>query len=145
MKDSMLFLLLRMYVRRAIVLFPMFLFTNLTLGQSIDSTKIEGKVFDTVEVIPNPPGGMIEFHRYIQGNLRYPENAKSNRIEGKVFVQFIVNKYGFIGSVRVIKGIGGGCDVEALRLMRDLPKWQPGTIYDEPVNVRMILPIVFTL
>ena len=102
-------------------------------------------VFRIVEEQPSPIGGYSVFYEYIGKKLRYPAQARRMGIEGKVFIEFIVDKDGSIKEVTVKKGIGGGCDEEALRVIKAAPKWKPGKQRGQPVKVRMIVPITFKL
>jgi protein TonB len=88
---------------------------------------------------------MGEFYQYIQNNLTYPEDAKAQGIEGKVYVQFVVAKSGKLMDVKAVKGIGGGCDEEAVRVVKESKPWNPGSQRGIKVNVRMIMPITFKL
>lgn len=103
------------------------------------------EVFTIVENQPTPIGGMTAFYEYIQQNLNYPEQARKLGIQGKVFVEFVVGPDGKLTQVKAVKGIGGGCDQEAERVISNSPEWQPGLQRGEAVNVRMILPITFKL
>jgi TonB family protein len=103
------------------------------------------EIFDIVEDQPAPVGGMAEFYKYIGTNMKYPKQARSLGIEGRVFVQFIVDKEGNLTKVVAVKGIGAGCDEEAVRVIENAPKWNPGKQRGETVNVRMILPITYKL
>jgi protein TonB len=103
------------------------------------------EIFTIVEDQPAPKGGMAAFYEYVGKNLKYPAQARRMGIEGKVFVQFIVDKDGSITEVQAIKGIGAGCDEEAIRVLKNAPKWSPGKQRGRPVKVRMILPITFKL
>ena len=105
----------------------------------------EKEVFQMVEVQPEPKGGMMSFFSYLQQNLKYPVQAKKLGIEGKVFVEFVVARDGSLEDIKAIKGIGAGCDEEALRVVKSAPDWQAGTIDGKPVKVKMILPITFKL
>lgn len=98
-----------------------------------------------VEEEPSFPGGERAFYQYVGQNLKYPKLAVRQGIDGKVFVQFVVNKDGSLTDVQVIKGIGGGCDEEALRVLKSSPRWNPGKQRGQPVRVRMVLPITFRL
>ncbi len=100
---------------------------------------------DKVEESPIPPGGLPAFYKYVGKNMDYPNQARRAGIEGRVFVQFVVNTDGSILDVRTLKGIGGGCDEEAERVIRNAPSWTPGTLNGKPVKVRMILPLTFKL
>lgn len=103
------------------------------------------EVFTIVEDQPTPIGGMSAFYQFVQKNLKYPAQARRMGIEGKVFVQFVVDKDGTITEVKAVKGIGAGCDEEAARVIGKAPKWKPGKQRGRAVKVRMILPITFKL
>ncbi|MBK8443334.1 MAG: energy transducer TonB [Sphingobacteriales bacterium] len=99
--------------------------------------------YDVVELMPQFPGGDAELLKYLRSNIQYPEEAKRLKIEGKVFVSFVVEKDGNIANAKVLRGIGGGCNEEALRVIQNMPKWVPGLQGGEPVSVSFKLPIVF--
>ena len=109
--------------------------------------KIKGNWRDEVFVVlnnqPSPKAGFKEFFKYVSENLKYPEEAKKLGLEGKVFVQFIVDDKGKLTKVQAVKGIGGGCDEEAIRVLKDAPNWNPAMVVDMPVKTRMILPITY--
>jgi protein TonB len=98
-----------------------------------------------VEQMPVFDGGMAELSKFLSKNLRYPRQATNGEIEGKVFVQFVVGKDGKVSQVTVIKGIGYGCDEEAVRVVSLMPAWTPGKQSGKPVAVRYNLPISFKL
>lgn len=102
-------------------------------------------IFDAVENAPNPPGGIEGWNKYLKKNLNYPTQARRMGIEGTVYVVFVVNTDGSIVDADVLRGIGGGCDEEALRVVKAAPKWEPGKQRGRPVRVRMRLPIKFKL
>ncbi len=103
------------------------------------------EIFVIVENMPEPKEGMQTFYEYIGKNLKYPEEARKAGIEGKVFVQFTVTKDGSLTDIKVLKGIGHGCDEEAIKVLQNAEKWKPGAQRGKVVNVRMSLPIVFKL
>jgi len=107
--------------------------------------EVAEEIFTIVEDQPQPKGGMAAFYEYIGKKLKYPAQARRMGIEGKVFVEFVVDKDGTITDVKAIKGIGAGCDEEAIRVIRASPKWNAGKQRGRPVKVRMILPITFKL
>lgn len=107
--------------------------------------EVADEVFTIVEQQPEYPGGMAAFYQFIQKKLKYPSQARRMGIEGKVFVQFVVDKKGNITEVMAVKGIGAGCDEEAIRVIRTSPKWKAGKQRGKAVKVRMILPITFKL
>jgi protein TonB len=88
---------------------------------------------------------MDSFLKYVSKNLKYPAQARRMGVEGKVFVQFVVEKDGSITDIKVVKGIGAGCDEEAVRVLENAPKWKPGKQRGRPVKQRIVLPIVFKL
>ena len=85
------------------------------------------------------------YAEFIAENIRYPEEAKELGIQGKVYVNFVVEADGSISNVNVARGIGGGCDEEAVRVVKLMPKWKPGKQQGMPVRVQFNLPIKFTL
>ncbi len=97
------------------------------------------------EIAPQFPGGLNAMGSFIKSNYRYPRDAQRANIEGKVFVQFVVNTDGSISNARVIRGIGGGCDEEAIRLVQMMPKWTPGRQDGEVVAAYHTVPITFKL
>ncbi len=102
------------------------------------------KVYSIVEDQPIPPtGSIVSYYEVINKELNYPEDAKNNGIKGKVFVQFIVQKDGKLREVVAVKGLGYGCDEEAVRIVANGPKWTPGEQNGTKVDVRMILPVTF--
>jgi len=102
-------------------------------------------VYVVTEVIPKFPGGMGKLMEYLASNIKYPQEAKENKIEGKVYLSFIVEPDGSISNVKVLKGIGYGCDKEAVRVLKQMPKWSPGKDKGEAVRVKFNIPIRFKL
>lgn len=115
--------------------------TNTISGGTETSTETN-KILTYSEVLPSFNGDLIS---YLQKNLQYPAFAKENNIEGRVTVQFVVNEDGSIGNAIIKKGIGGGCNEEALRVIMNMPKWKPGMQNGHPVKVYYTLPITFML
>ncbi len=103
------------------------------------------EVFMVVEDQPNPEGGLESFYRYVAENMQYPTIARQAGTEGKVFVQFVVDKDGTLTDARAIRGIGDGCDEEAVRVISEAPAWNPGKQRGKFVKVRMVIPITFKL
>ena len=102
-------------------------------------------VYQIVEEMPKFPGGEKALMDYVSNNVKYPEEAKNKNIAGRVFVSFVVEKDGSIGEVKVLRGIGGGCDEEAVRVIKEMPKWKPGMQKGKPVRVNYMMPIFFKL
>ncbi|MFY0592899.1 energy transducer TonB [Roseivirga sp.] len=103
------------------------------------------KVFLIVEEDATFPGGPTEWNKFLRKNLKYPRQAKRMGIEGNVYLSFIVGKDGGIYDISVTRSIGGGCDEEALRVLKASPKWKPGRQRGQPVIQRMNLRVVFKL
>lgn len=105
-----------------------------------------GKIFAVVEQMPEFPGGMAALNAYIVRNIKYPEAAREENREGKVFVKFVVDTAGFITQVSVSKTSGyEDLDREAFRVVRSMPPWTPGKMNGKPVKVVFNLPIRFKL
>ena len=102
-----------------------------------------GEIFTIVEESAHPVGGMQEFYSYIQKKLRYPDQARRMGVEGRVFVEFIVEKDGRLTEVKVVNGIGAGCDEEAVKLIEQSASWYPALQKQKPVKQKIVLPIVF--
>ncbi len=102
------------------------------------------KIYDVVDETAMPVGGLPKFYEYVAKNIRYPAEARKKGIEGKVFVEFIVDVNGDV-DVTGVSGIGAECDLEVMRVMQMSPKWIPGKNKNIPVKQKMILPITFTI
>jgi len=103
------------------------------------------QVYNSVEKMPTFPGGDEARIDFMMKNLKYPEQAKKNGVQGKVFVTFIIDTDGSLSNVKVMRGIGAGCDEEAVRVIKLMPKWTPGLEKGKPVKVQFVLPIKFAL
>jgi protein TonB len=105
----------------------------------------EQQIFQVVENMPEFPGGRGALMKYLATNIKYPPYAKEAGIQGRVFINFVVETDGSITAVKVLRGIGGGCDEEAIRVVKSMPKWKPGMQRGKPVRVSFNLPVKFTL
>lgn len=103
------------------------------------------KVFTVVENQPEFPGGIQAMYQFLGDNLKYPEAATKAFVSGRVFISFVVTSEGQIQDVQVLKGIGFGCDAEAVRVVKAMPAWKPGRQDGQAVNVRYNLPIAFQI
>ena len=103
------------------------------------------KVLEKAEVMPEYPGGEQAMMKFVADNVKYPQDARDKEISGRVLVSFVVEKDGSIGDVKVVKGIGGGCDEEAVRVVNAMPNWKPGMDKGKPVRVSYMMPITFKL
>ncbi|NNC86252.1 MAG: energy transducer TonB [Bacteroidia bacterium] len=105
----------------------------------------EETIFRVVEQNPSFKGGDAALVKYMQSNIVYPAMARENNISGKVYVEFVVNPDGRVTNAKILKGVGGGCDEEALRVVNKMPKWNPGKQRGKPVKVYCTLPVNFGL
>ena len=103
------------------------------------------KIFTSVEQVPEFPGGIEKFYAYLSKNIRYPAVARENGTQGRVIVSFVCEKDGSLTDVKVARGIGDGCDEEAVRVLKASPKWTPGVQNGRKVRVAYSVPISFTL
>ena len=110
-----------------------------------EEVNVEEEVFVVVEEQAEFPGCMDSMYAYIQKNLKYPELAKEKGIEGRVFVSFIIEKDGSISNVKLLRGIGGGCDEASVEMVKNMPKWKPAKQRGKPVRCQFNLPIKFEL
>lgn len=97
------------------------------------------------QVQPEYPGGTDSLYYFLNKNLQYPQEAMLNGIQGKVWLGFVVDKEGKIKDERILKSVDESIDNEALRLLRLMPLWKPGTVNNEPSEVQYILPIEFVI
>ena len=102
-------------------------------------------VYQIVEKMPQYRGGEEAMMKYVADNIKYPQEAKDKNISGRVFVSFVIEKDGSVNEVKVVRGIGGGCDEEAARVIKGMPKWEPGMQKGKPVRVNYMMPINFKL
>lgn len=107
--------------------------------------EVADEIFQIVEEPATPQGGYEAFYEYVGKNMRYPAQARRMGIEGTVYVQFVVEKDGSITDVQAIRGIGAGCDEEAVRVIKNQPRWNPPKQRGKPVRQRIVLPIKFQL
>jgi periplasmic protein TonB len=111
--------------------------------QQIVEEKIEPYL--VVEQMPDFPGGEGELYKYLQEHIKFPAMARESGITGTVYVRFIVDKNGKISNVSLLRGVGGGCDEEAIRVVKCMPDWKPGKQNGIAVPVYYTLPVKFIL
>ena len=111
------------------------------LAEKVDTTK----VYDVVEQMPSFPGGYQKMHEFIEKNLHYPKECAENGIQGRVIIDFVVERNGTLTNIRVVKSVNPALDKEALRIVKLMPKWIPGKQCDKKVRVKCIIPIPFQL
>lgn len=126
------------------MLFSGIAFTQGTTKVQQDTVK-EEMIFDMPEIMPEYPGGADALEDFIKANLKYPALAKENGIQGKVYVQFVVEKDGSVTNVQVRRGVNAMLDAEAVRVAKLLPDFKPGSMRGKKVRVRYTLPIIFSL
>jgi len=101
------------------------------------------EIFTIVEESASFPGGLAAWGKFLKKQLKYPRQAQRMGIEGRVFIQFIVERDGSLTDIKVVKGIGAGCDEEAVRVLKNSPKWKPGKQRGKPVRQKYIQNIMF--
>ncbi len=111
------------------------------VGVKGDDNGESAKIFDGVEVMPEPVGGAAAWSKFLQRNLRYPDTE----VEGRVILSFVVEKDGHLTDIQVVKGVLSELDREALRVLKLAPAWKPGKQNGQPVRVKYTIPIVFML
>ncbi|HRG09549.1 MAG TPA: TonB family protein [Cyclobacteriaceae bacterium] len=117
----------------------------LTVDISNLELKDQNDIYSVVEETATPKNGMEKFYQYIGSNLTYPREARQKGIQGRVFIEFVVNQNGSLSDIRPLKGIGGGCDEEAVKVMANAEAWNPGKQRGMAVRQRMVIPIIFSL
>ena len=117
------------------------------VGHRNNDTYEESKVHDfvSIDTPPSFPGGMQKFYEYLSKSVRYPKEAQEHNIQGRVFLSFIVEADGELSDIRVERKLGSGTDEEAVRVLKESPKWSPGLVAGKPVRVKYNLPIAFSL
>ena len=110
-----------------------------------DEVDPDNPTFTIVEEMPSFPGGEQELFKYLGKNIKYPKKAKKKGVEGVVYANFVVDTTGEITNVKILRGIGGGCDKETIRVIKKMPNWKPGKQRGENVRVSYNLPIRYTL
>jgi len=116
-----------------------------TTGSSAPAENMELHTLDGIENYPEFPGGHSAFIKFLSRNLKYPANAVERGIEGKVLISFIIEKNGRLSNIKILRGIGYGCDEEAIRVLEKSPEWKPGIQNKQKVRVAYTLPINFSL
>ena len=119
--------------------------TEFEIVEVEEEVEEEPQIFTIVEEMPSFPGGEAELFKYLGKSIQYPAMAKDAGISGIVYVSFVVMEDGKINNAKVLRGIGGGCDEEALRVVKSMPSWKGGKQRGKPVRVQYNLPIRFTL
>ena len=111
----------------------------------VEEEVVETEIFQIVEEMPQFPGGDAKLLEYVATHIKYPQIARETGIQGRVFVGFVVEPDGSVSNVKILRGIGGGCDEEAMRVIKSLPKWKPGKQRGKAVRVSYQIPVLFKL
>jgi periplasmic protein TonB len=106
---------------------------------------VSGEVYTVVDQPPAFPGGQVSLGQYLMKSMRYPADAQRARLQGQVIISFIVTSTGQIIDAKIKQSVGGSCDTEALRIVKEMPNWTPGQLNGKPVNVLTNLPLNFKL
>lgn len=125
-------------------LLAVFSLSTVSAQKTVVSKKNQ-KVYDVVEQMPEFPGGMVAFMDYLIQNMKYPEDAEKQKVEGHVIARFIVETDGSISDVNVVKQVFPSLDAEAIRVLQAMPKWTPGKQNGKPVRVKYTVPVTFKL
>lgn len=110
-----------------------------------EETRDEGEIFMIVEEMPEFPGGTEALQKYLAQSVRFPVIAQENGIQGRVYIQFVINQNGEVTNATILRGVDPSLDREALRVVEAMPKWKPGKQRNSPVRVSYIVPINFLL
>ena len=111
----------------------------------VEDEVVEQEIFQIVEEMPAFPGGEAKLMEYVGKNIKYPQIARETGIQGRVFIGFVVEPDGSVSNVKLLRGIGGGCDEEAMRVVKSMPKWKPGKQRGKAVRVSYQIPVFFKL
>ena len=111
----------------------------------VEEEVVEQEIFQIVEEMPSFPGGEGKLLEYVATHIKYPQIARETGIQGRVFIGFVVEPDGSVSNVKLLRGIGGGCDEEAMRVIKSLPKWKPGKQRGKAVRVSYQIPVLFKL
>jgi protein TonB len=122
-------------------------FAGIAQINTVSKEKPKEEVYAVVEEVATYPGGPTEFNKFIQSNLKYPEKAIRDSIEGKCFLKFVITSEGNIRDIKILKGVTGckECDQESVRVIKAMPKWIPAKINGKPVSSFYKVPIKFVM
>lgn len=106
---------------------------------------VEQPIYNVIDQMPEFPGGMDKLLQFINDNMKYPTKAQTEGMQGKVIVQFIIDEDGYIIEPNIVRSVESSLDNEALRLIKMLPQWKPGTLKGKAVKVKYTVPVAFKL
>jgi periplasmic protein TonB len=118
---------------------------HIEIKQEKEEEEDVNQIFTIVEEQAQPVGGMSAFYKFVGEKMKYPAQARRMQVEGRVFCEFVVNRDGTLQDVKVIRGIGAGCDEEAIRVIQSAPAWKPGKQRGKAVRSKFNLAIIFKL
>ena len=125
-------------------LMAVFCLTTVSAQKTVVSQKND-QIFDVVEQMPEYPGGMQALFEFLKENIKYPEDAQKQKVEGRVLAKFVVETDGSISNIEVVKHAFPSLDAEAVRVIQAMPKWSPGKQKGQAVRVKYVVPINFNL
>jgi periplasmic protein TonB len=141
-----------MYLKNLILIIVLQLLCGSIFAQEVPAPKPTSnpeppQIYEVVDEPADFPGGPAALKKYIADNLKYPDTAKENGLEGKCYLQFIVSLDGYVSNVKLKKGVPNcpECDKEAIRIVKSMPKWTPGKVKGKAVNSIYTLPVLFKL
>ncbi len=120
-------------------------FGKSAFSQSSTPIDTSAEIVTFIEIMPEFPGGKTALNDYLSSVIKYPEIDKVNNVTGRVVAQFTIDTLGFVRNVEIIKSVSPTIDAEAIRVISILPQWKPATQNGKPVNLRMTLPITFSI
>lgn len=133
-------------MRRLFVIVGMVIGLTVGVQAQENRTPASDSVYTKVDILPEFPGGMKALGKYVDGkNHQYPKEARTNNVEGKVVIQFIINEDGTPSDFKVKEGIGYGCDEAAVEAFKKMPKWKPATINGQPVKFQTQMAYLYKL
>ena len=130
---------------KQLFLILVFIVASMAVQAQTTNTAPDDSIYTVVEQAPQYPDGQEALLKYLAENIKYPDLARQNNIQGTVFVNFVVEPNGSISNVMILRGIGGGCDEEAMRVVKNMPDWTPGYNDGRAVRVRYNIPIRFII
>lgn len=113
--------------------------------RGLPTAQTDNKGPKPLHVVEQMPEASFNLEEYLGKNINYPDLAAKNNIQGRIIVQFIVEEDGSLSDITVVRGIGSGCDEEAIRVIKKMPKWKPGRQNGQPTRVYYTLPVTFKL
>ena len=117
----------------------------IVVGYRNPDAPVTGEVYEVADKMPEFPGGMTGLMQHLSKNIRYPAEAHTNNIQGRVVVSVIINTEGKVTNAKIVQSVAPSLDAEALRVTGTMPDWIPGTKDGKPVNVKYTFPVVFRL